>query len=119
MPESERPSLVPAVVAPVLPALPGFARVSAIPNCLAPHKRWTGRVPALISLERAVGAVCDLARVPRMLRGGGVLWLNGIKIPREFWGCLHLADGDELEFIIRPFGGGLPGISAQVFLIYH
>lgn len=106
MPESERPSLVPAVVAPVLPALPGFARVSAIPNCLAPHKRWTGRVPALISLERAVGAVCDLARVPRMLRGGGVLWLNGIKIPREFWGCLHLADGDELEFIIRPFGGG-------------
>lgn len=90
----------------MLPALPGFARVSAIPNCLAPHKRWTGRVPALISLERAVGAVCDLARVPRMLRGGGVLWLNGIKIPREFWGCLRLVDGDELEFIIRPFGGG-------------
>ena len=106
MPASDRLSLVPAVVAPVLPALPGFARVSAVPNCLAPHKRWTGRVPALYTLERAVGTVCDLARVPRMLRGGGVLWLNGAKIPREFWACLHLADGDELEFIIRPFGGG-------------
>lgn len=103
---AECANFAPVPAAPVLPALPGVARVSAIPNCLAPHKRWTGSVPALITLERAVDAVCDLARVPHMLRGGGVLWLNGVKIPRAFWPCLRVADGDDLEFIVKPRGDG-------------
>lgn len=96
---------LPVRAMPMLPAVLEYASVSAVPNCLAPHKRWTGRVPAFCSLERAVTVVCDLAHVPRMLRGGGALWLNGVKIPRCFWPCLRLNAGDQLEFIITPRGG--------------
>lgn len=96
---------LPVWAGPVLPALPEYARVSAVPNCLAPHKRWAGRVPALCTLERAVATVCDLAHVPRLLRGGGTLWLNGVKIPRCFWPSVRLNSGDNLEFIVLPRGG--------------
>lgn len=93
-----------------LPALPGVVRVSAIPNCLAPNRRWTGTAPALRPLSEIVKIVSDLAGVPPMLRGAGVLWLNGVKIPRWAWGSLYTVDGDSVEFINRPMGGALNSI---------
>ena len=64
-----------------LPAIPGRVHASAIPNALAPHKRWTGTVPDLVTLSHVASTICDMAHVPHCLRGQCKIWLNDVSIP--------------------------------------
>lgn len=89
-----------------LPAIPGCAYASAIPNALAPHKRWTGTVPDLVTLSHVASTICDMAHVPHCLRGQCKIWLNGISIPVWAHDKIRVQRGDSVELIVCPRGSG-------------
>ena len=89
-----------------LPAIPGCVYASAIPNALAPHKRWTGTVPDLVTLSHVASTICDMAHVPHCLRGQCKIWLNGILIPAWAHDKIRVQHGDHIELIVCPRGSG-------------
>lgn len=89
-----------------LPAIPGRVHASAIPNALAPHKRWTGTVPDLVTLSHVASTICDMAHVPHCLRGQCKIWLNGISIPAWAHDKIRVQHGDRIELIVCPRGSG-------------
>lgn len=89
-----------------LPAIPGCVHASAIPNALAPHKRWMGTVPDLVTLSHVASTICDMAHVPHCLRGQCKMWLNGISIPAWAHDKIRVQHGDRIELIVCPRGSG-------------
>ena len=85
-----------------LPAIPGRVHASAIPNALAPHKRWTGTVPDLVTLSHVASTICDMAHVPHCLRGQCKIWLNDVSIPVWAHDKIRVQRGDRVELIVCP-----------------
>lgn len=87
-----------------LPAVPGMVRVSCVPNCLAPGRRWEGTAPAMRTLAAIKAEVCRMARVPGLWSAGGTMALNGRVIPQDCWDKVTAAPGDTVAFVAAPAG---------------